>query len=104
MTETERRIVAFHELGHAVHTLFAREHSLFTFHAPLPLAESASTFGEMILLDRFMAEADPATQTALRFKQLDDNYATILRQAYFAIFERDAHARVEVDLVVVHLE
>ena len=83
-----------HELGHAVHTLFAREHSLFTFHAPLPLAESASTFGEMILLDRFMAEADPATQTALRFKQLDDNYATILRQAYFAIFERDAHARI----------
>lgn len=83
-----------HELGHAVHTLFAREHSLFTFHAPLPLAESASTFGEMILLDRFMAEADPATQTALRFRQLDDNYATILRQAYFAIFERDAHARI----------
>jgi oligoendopeptidase F len=31
----------------------------------------------------------------LLFKQMDDAYATILRQAYFALFERQAHERVQ---------
>jgi oligoendopeptidase F len=31
-----------HELGHAVHGLLATDHSVFTFHATLPLAETAS--------------------------------------------------------------
>ena len=38
-----------HELGHAVHALMAQEHSALTFHSSLPLAETASTFGEMLL-------------------------------------------------------
>ena len=81
-----------HELGHAVHALLAADHSLFTYHASLPLAENASTFGEMLLLDLLLSrETDPAVRQDLLFRQLDDAYATICRQAYFCLFEKQAH-------------
>ena len=81
-----------HELGHAVHGMLADDHSIFTFHATLPLAETASVFGERILSDALMAgERDKAVKQGLLIRQLDDVYATILRQAYFVRFEREAH-------------
>jgi oligoendopeptidase F len=84
-----------HELGHAVHSMLAEHHSALTQQSSLPLAETASTFGEMIVVDRLLSEdPDPETQRDLLFRQMDDNYATIMRQSYFAIFERDAHALV----------
>jgi oligoendopeptidase F len=85
-----------HELGHAIHSMLAAGHSLFTFHSSLPLAETASTFGEMMLVDRLLAEeSDEAVQRDMLFRQMDDAYATILRQAYFALFERQAHEMVQ---------
>ena len=45
-----------HELGHAVHGMLAADHSIFTFHAMLPLAETASVFGERLVSDAWMAE------------------------------------------------
>jgi oligoendopeptidase F len=84
-----------HELGHAIHSLLANHHSALTQHASLPLAETASTFGEMMLIDRLLAEdPDPEVQRDLLFRQMDDAYATIMRQAYFAMFEREAHAKI----------
>jgi oligoendopeptidase F len=84
-----------HELGHAIHTMLASHHSTFTFHSSLPLAETASTFGEMMLTDRLLAEeTDEAVRRDILFKQMDDAFATILRQVYFALFEREAHALV----------
>jgi oligoendopeptidase F len=81
-----------HELGHAIHSMLASDHSLFTFHASLPLAETASTFGEMILVDRLLREEmDEAVRRDILFRQVDDAYATIMRQAFFALFERQAH-------------
>ncbi len=81
-----------HELGHAVHGMLAAGHSVFTFHATLPLAETASVFGERILSDALMAsEQDKAIKQGLLIRQLDDVYATILRQTYFVRFEREAH-------------
>ncbi len=85
-----------HELGHAIHTMLAADHSMFTFHASLPLAETASTFGEMMLIDRLLAqEDDESVRRDLLFRQVDDSYATIMRQAYFALFERDAHEMID---------
>jgi len=85
-----------HELGHAIHSMMAAKHNLFTFHASLPLAETASTFGEMLLIERLLAEEkDEAVRRDILFRQLDDNYATIGRQAYFALFERQAHEMVQ---------
>ena len=84
-----------HELGHAVHGLLAAGHPALTADASLPLAETASTFGEMLLVDHLLrADPDPAVQRDLLFGQMDDAYATIGRQAYFALFERAAHDAV----------
>ena len=78
-----------HELGHAVHSMMAAEHSVYTFHATLPLAETASVFGERILSDALMAEeTDKGVKQGLLIAQLDDIYATVIRQAYFVMFEQ----------------
>lgn len=85
-----------HELGHAIHSMLASEHSAFTFHASLPLAETASTFGEMMLVDRLLAtETSEDVRRDLLFRQVDDAYATIQRQSFFALFEREAHDMIQ---------
>lgn len=84
-----------HELGHAIHAMMASDHTIFTTHSCLPLAETASTFGEMMLVDLLLAqESDPDVRRDMLFKQVDDNYATIMRQIFFALFERTAHEMV----------
>jgi oligoendopeptidase F len=84
-----------HELGHAVHGMLAKDHSIFTFHSTLPLAETASVFGERIVSDALMSqERNKAVQQGLLLSQLDDIYATVLRQAYFVRFEKMAHGMI----------
>ncbi len=84
-----------HELGHGIHSLMAQEHSAFTQHACLPLAETASTFGEMMLIDKLLSqETNEAVRRDLLFRQMDDSFATILRQNYFAMFEKEAHEMI----------
>jgi oligoendopeptidase F len=84
-----------HELGHAVHSMLAAHHTKLTQHSSLPLAETASTFAEMLLVDHLLEiEDDPDVRRDILFGQMDDAYATIIRQAYFAMFERQAHERV----------
>lgn len=84
-----------HELGHAIHALMAANHSVMTFHSALPLAETASVFSEMLLTDRLLAEeSDPLLRRNLLVEAIDDAYATVLRQAYFVMFEREAHRAI----------
>ena len=84
-----------HELGHAIHSMMAEKQNIFQQHACLPLAETASTFCEMVLSDYLMAnETDKLVRRTLLMTSMDGNYATIQRQAYFALFERDAHALI----------
>jgi oligoendopeptidase F len=84
-----------HELGHAIHALMAGEHSILTYQASLPMAEVASVFAEMILTERlFEAESDRALQRNLLAEAVDEAYATVMRQAYFVLFEREAHDMV----------
>ncbi len=85
-----------HELGHAIHAMLASHHNTFTFHASLPLAETASTFGEMMLTEKLLAEEkDESVRRDILFKQVDDAYATIIRQSYFALFEKRAHEMIQ---------
>jgi len=85
-----------HELGHAIHSMLAEGHSLFTQQACLPLAETASTFGEMLFIDHLLAQDnDPSVRRDLLFRQVDDSYATVMRQAFFALFERQAHKMIQ---------
>jgi len=83
-----------HELGHAVHAMMAADHSVLTFHSSLPMAETASNFAEMLLLDAMLESANKTLRRALLAKYVDDSYAMILRQAYFVLFEREAHRLV----------
>ena len=84
-----------HELGHAVHSMLAEHHSILTQHASLPLAETASVFGEMLMTDRLLREEpDPLARRELLAAAVDDVYATVLRQAYFVLFEQEAHAAI----------
>lgn len=84
-----------HELGHAIHSMMAEHHSLLTQHASLPLAETASVFSEMIMTDRLLAvETDPLVRRDILATAVDDIYATVLRQAYFVLFEQEAHQAI----------
>ena len=93
-----------HELGHAVHALMAQDHSVLTFHSSLPMAETASVFVEMLLLERLLSgETDPALRRDILARFVDDAYGTVMRQAYFVLFEREAHALIEEGKTSDHL-
>lgn len=81
-----------HELGHAIHARLAKEHSALTFHSALPMAETASVFSEMILNERLLHDTqDPSVKRDILARIVDDAYATVMRQAFFAMFEKTAH-------------
>ncbi|MBI3840629.1 MAG: M3 family oligoendopeptidase [Thaumarchaeota archaeon] len=84
-----------HESGHAVHSQLSSSHSVLTFHPPLVLAETASVFGEMILFDKYMREEkDAELRRSVLLEKLSSMYATVGRQAYFVVFEKEAHPKV----------
>jgi oligoendopeptidase F len=83
-----------HEFGHAIHSMLAAKLPITVSHAPLPLAETASVFSEMLLNERLMAKMSKKERQLLLAEQIDDMYATIMRQAYFTLFEIDAHAAI----------
>ncbi len=84
-----------HELGHALHSLLAADHSMLTQHPSLPLAETASVFAEMLLTERMLAEeSSPLVRRELLAASVDDMYATVMRQAFFVLFEKAAHAAI----------
>lgn len=84
-----------HELGHAIHSMLADKHSVLTQQASLPLAETASVFAEMQLTDQLLKqESDPSVRRDLLANALDDAYITVMRQAYFTVFEKDAHEMI----------
>ena len=94
-----------HELGHAVHSMMAAGHSALTQQSSLPLAETASVFGEILVTERLLEEVEePLARRELLVKSLDDVYATVLRQTYFVLFERDAHEAVRAGRSIEELE
>ena len=83
-----------HELGHAVHSQAAQDRSILTQDAPLPLAETASTFSELLLYDNISNEITDNEKKIILSEKIDDLYATIMRQSFFTIFEKDAHTLI----------
>jgi oligoendopeptidase F len=82
-----------HELGHGVHASLSRGQTYFSFHGTLPLAELASTFGEMLVFERLQAEADVKDRLALYADKIENTFATIFRQVALYRFEQALHAR-----------
>jgi oligoendopeptidase F len=83
-----------HELGHAAHYVLAGGQNLYHYHPPLPLAETASVFGEM-LVTRYLLDREGARRVriALLCAKLEEIIATTFRQAMLTRFEQAAHAR-----------
>ena len=80
-----------HEFGHAIHSIAAADKPIIVSQAPLPLAETASVFAEMLLNDKLAESMSSKERRLLLAEQIDDMYATIMRQAYFTLFEVEAH-------------
>jgi len=83
-----------HEIGHAIHSMAASGKSIFIAEAPLPLAETASTFSEMLLFNNILDQITDNERQSILVEHLDDLYATICRQAYFTLFEIAAHDKI----------
>ena len=81
-----------HELGHGVHQYLSRQQGLLQADTPLTLAETASTFGEMLVFDRLMKqEANPVAHLSMIVSRIDDIVATVFRQVAMNRFEDRIH-------------
>lgn len=80
-----------HEFGHGIHGRAGRIQTQFTFHSSLPMAETASIFSETLLENRLLKKANKKEKKSLLMYALENQYASIQRQAFFVLFENDAH-------------
>jgi oligoendopeptidase F len=83
-----------HEMGHGIHFYLARKQELLNFDPPLTLAETASVFGEMIMVQGLLEEGGSLeTRQALLCTEIEDIIATVFRQNVLTRFEQKAHDR-----------
>jgi len=83
-----------HEIGHAIHSISASDKSILVSDASLPLAETASTFSEMLLYDKLSETVTKNEKKIMLSEKIDDFYATIGRQSFFTLFEIEAHKQI----------
>jgi oligoendopeptidase F len=83
-----------HEIGHAIHSVSASDKSILVSDASLPLAETASTFSEMLLYDKLSETVSAQEKRMMLSEKIDDFYATIGRQSFFTLFEMEAHDQI----------
>jgi len=81
-----------HELGHGVHQVLAGRQGTLMADTSLPLAETASVFGEMLTFRALLdGEADPARRRILLAGKVEDMLNTVVRQIAFHAFETRVH-------------
>ena len=83
-----------HEIGHAIHSICASKNSILISDASLPLAETASTFSEMLLYDNLSELVSNEERKIMLSEKIDDFYATIGRLSFFTLFEISAHQQI----------
>ncbi|HYG25605.1 MAG TPA: M3 family oligoendopeptidase [Caulobacteraceae bacterium] len=90
----ERRdvLTLAHELGHAVHQTLCAPLGTLLADTPLTLAETASIFGEGLVFERLLAEADKKERLGLLAGKIEDGLNTVVRQIAFHRFETRFHA------------
>jgi oligoendopeptidase F len=87
-----------HEMGHALHfTWIDGAQSYFNSNPPLVLAEVASTFNELLLLDYLLKDAgdDKNLRKSLLTRQLEDQLNLLFRQSTISRLELAIHDRAE---------
>lgn len=81
-----------HEAGHGLHFILSQKQTMLNYHAPLPLAETASVFGEMLLTRALLDnEQDPTVRKSLLCAKIEDIIATTFRQTVLTRFELRLH-------------
>jgi oligoendopeptidase F len=81
-----------HELGHGLHFVLSQQQTMINYHAPLPLAETASVFAEMLLTRHLLEqERDPGVRIALLCAKIEEIIATTFRQNVLTRFEQRLH-------------
>ncbi|MCL7414951.1 MAG: M3 family oligoendopeptidase, partial [ANME-2 cluster archaeon] len=83
-----------HELGHGVHQYLAgREQGFLNSQTPLPMAETASVFGEMLVFRSLMDKATSRDEKlSLLTNKLEQIFATVFRQVAMNRFEHVIHS------------
>lgn len=81
-----------HELGHGVHQVLAARVGLYNSDTPLPLAETASVFAELLVFNSQLALLDDQKQQrAFICQKLESIFATVFRQTAMNRFEHAMH-------------
>ncbi|GFO57373.1 oligoendopeptidase F [Geomonas sp. Red276] len=81
-----------HEVGHGIHFMLAQRQTMLNYHMPLPLAETASVFGEMLLTRQLLEnETDKEVKKSLLCAKIEDIIATTFRQNVLTRFEERMH-------------
>jgi oligoendopeptidase F len=81
-----------HEVGHGIHYHLAQVQTMLNYHPPLPLAETASVFGEMLLTRLLLEnETDREVKKSLLCAKIEDIIATTFRQNVLTRFEERLH-------------
>ncbi len=80
-----------HELGHGVHASLSRKQTYLNYQGTLPLAELASTFGEMLVFENIVKGVSDREKLALYAEKIEGIFATVFRQAALYSFEMKAH-------------
>jgi len=103
-TATSRDVFTLaHELGHAVHSMAASSRPALVQEASLPIAETASTFSELLLYDNLTGKMSSEEGVQMLAEKLDDLYPTIIRQSFFTLFEIEAHKKIAENTTVDEL-
>ncbi|MFT4304958.1 MAG: M3 family oligoendopeptidase [Candidatus Woesearchaeota archaeon] len=83
-----------HELGHGIHAILSNKNPEVLSSSSLPLAETASIFSEMLLSQKLLNESNNEIKKEILIKMIDSEYASIIRQTYFTLFEIEAHEKI----------
>ncbi|MCL6432705.1 MAG: oligoendopeptidase F [Leptolyngbyaceae cyanobacterium HOT.MB2.61] len=84
-----------HEMGHGLHFAWIGDRQTYlNSNPPMVLAEIASTFNELLLLDYLLKTAnDPALKQSLLTRQLEDQLNLLFRQSTISRLELAIHDR-----------
>lgn len=82
-----------HELGHGCHQYLSNKEGLFNADTPLTLSETASVFGEMLVFNKILSNANDNDKKIIIASKIEDMINTVIRQISFCDFELQVHKK-----------
>jgi len=93
-----------HELGHGLHGTLSADQNFANFHTPLTMAETASIFGEFLVMDKLLLTLNKEEKKIFIASKVEDSFATTFRQNMFARFEVESHRMISEEGFVSYAE